>query len=121
MPNYRQLSQFLINPSWLGKTTALLTLLIILPAQAQGFGDRHGFQKDLSPISRQGFAWINQLGGGIDEQGFYRNPVSVRAAFNIDLPNGWHRAPMAWDDQGNALLFYVENNYIIRQDFAAFR
>lgn len=112
MPNYRQFPHF---------STALITLLLILPAQAQGFGDRHSLPKDLNPITRQGLAWINELSGGIDANGVYKNPVSVQAAFGIDLPNGWHRAPMAWDDQGNALLFLVENGYITRQGFDTFQ
>lgn len=102
------------------KTAALITLLLILPSQAQGFSDRHGLPKDLNPITRQGFAWINDLGGGVDDRGFYRRPVNVRAAFGIDLPNGWHRAPWAWDPE-NAFLFYVENGWIIRQDYAPFQ
>jgi hypothetical protein len=121
MPNYRQFPHLFVSPRWVARTTALITLLFILPAQAQGFGDRRSLPKDLNPISRQGFAWINELSGGIDANGYYKNPVSVQSAFGIDLPNGWHRAPMAWDDQGNALLFYVENGYIIRQDFAPFQ
>jgi len=111
-----------LNQSWIGRTAALLTLLIILPAQAQGFYERHGqLQKDLNPLTRAGFAWINELGGGVDGNGVYRKPVSVQAAFGIDLPNGWHRARMAWDDQGNTLLFFVQDGYITRQDFAPFR
>lgn len=120
MPNYRQFPHFLRSPGGLARMTALITLLIILPAQAQGFGDRHGQAKDLLPITRQGFAWINQLGGGVDERGFYRRPVRVTEAFGIELPNGWHRAPWAWDTE-NAFLFYVDRGYITRQDYAPFQ
>lgn len=121
MQNPGKTFNFVLSAKWMARTTALITLLLILPAQAQGFGDRHGLRKELAPISREGFAWINDLGGGVDERGYYRRPVNVRQAFGIDLPNGWHKAPMAWDDRGNALLFYVQNGWITMQEFAPFR
>lgn len=104
----------------LASAMGFLTLLVILPTQAQSFTDRYGQAKDLNPVTRQGFAWINELGGGVDENGFYRRPVRVRDAFGIELPNGWRRAPWAWD-LDNAFLFYVEGGYITRQDYAEFR
>jgi len=109
----------LVSQRWLNRTAALLTLAIAIPAQ--GWYERYIYENQLNPITREGFYWVNYLGGDVDEYGFYQQPVRTTDAFSGELPNGWNRAPMAWDDQGNAVLYYVHNGYIMRQDYDVFQ
>lgn len=108
-----------LNQVWLSRTSALLTLAITIPAQ--GWYERYFYENQLNPITREGFHWVNYLGGGVDQGGFYLHPVRTTDAFSGELPNGWNIAPMAWDYQGNAVLYFVQNGYITRQDYAPFR
>ena len=76
------------------------------------------YRQQLNPISREGFYWVNYQGGGVDDRGYYRRPVKATDAFGGNLPNGWNYAPMDWDSQGTAALYYVKDGYIIQQDYA---
>lgn len=88
-----------------------------LANEAEGYTYSQFYRQRLNPISREGFFWVNHLGGGMNQHGYYRNPVSTVDAFGGTLPNGWNYAPMAWDDQGTAALYFVQGGYIIQQDF----
>lgn len=91
-------------------------------ASAQSFNNyspdpRQLYRQQLAPITRQGFGYVNQLGGGVDENGYYRRPVPAQDAFGTPLTDGWHEAPMQWSDQDSSVLYEVRNGNIIRQDY----
>lgn len=105
---------------------ALLVLLSALPLVAlspfavSGSAEArysNFYRQRLSPINREGFYWINHLGNGVDDNGYYNRPVRSTDAFGAELPNGWNYSRLQWDDQGTAALYYVKDGYIIQQDY----
>jgi hypothetical protein len=75
------------------------------------------YQQQLNPITRDGFNYIRQLGGRQDAAGNYERPVPSNQAFGAQLQDGWHQAPMNWDDQGSSVLYRVQNGAIVQQDY----
>lgn len=71
----------------------------------------------LNPINQDGFVWIDSLGGGQDEWGYYRYPVRSGDAFGVILRDGWHEAQMLGTNGNVSILYYVQGGYIIRQDY----
>lgn len=67
-------------------------------------------------IDREGFAYINSLGGGQDENGYYRQPVTVQQAWGSDVPDGRYGYRAQWDQQIH-ILYDVRNGEIVRQDY----
>lgn len=70
----------------------------------------------LNPIGRNGFGYINQMGSGQDELGYYRQPVPVRSAFGTDLSTGTYEAPATWDETVG-IRYRVENGAIVQQNY----
>jgi hypothetical protein len=91
-------------------------------AAAQSFNDynsdpRQLYRQQLAPINREGFGYVNRLGQGVDDQGYYRRPIPSDEAFGSRLNDGWHEAPMQWSDQDSSVLYEVRDGNIIRQDY----
>lgn len=91
-------------------------LLLSIAVLIQGAYPRYQ-SKEMAPITRQGLAWINELGGAQDAEGDYQRPFYSYDAFGVVLSDGWHIAPMAWDEDGHRMTFYVERGYVVRQGY----
>jgi hypothetical protein len=94
----------------------------IAPRIAQTFNSdssdrQHLYQRQLHPIDRNGFGYINELGGGVDDSGYYARPVPTQDAFGAQLQDGTYAAPMNWGDQGTQVLYDVKDGQIVRQDY----
>jgi hypothetical protein len=70
----------------------------------------------LNPIGRTGFGYINDQGGGTDEIGNYRHPVSTRDAFGVDLAPGTYEAPATWDEH-LGIRYQVQDGAIVNQQY----
>jgi hypothetical protein len=77
-----------------------------------------------NPMTRSGLNYLNQLGGGIDDGGYYRNPINSREAFGVPLNDGTWEFPMEWEHQTHnrtrSITLDVQNGYIRRQDYRLF-
>lgn len=91
-------------------------VVLLIAVMIQGAYARHAL-KDMAPITRDGLAWINELGGGQDYRGYYLNPVSSIEALGVQLSEGWHVAPMGFHNSGHAIRFFVQGGLIIKQDY----
>lgn len=114
---------------WVVAIAALLTLLMYLTGCAQPSSPSSapadlGFNTQVQPtwvyapgIDRKEFEYIYALGGGVDADGYFRTPIPAEQVFS-DRPttNGIFATPMRWDPQ-NAILYEVQNGFVIRQDF----
>lgn len=70
----------------------------------------------LNPIDRNGFGYINNLGGGTDDSGNYRQPVPTRRAVGVDLPDGSYEAPANWDEN-LGIRYRVQGGAIVNQGY----
>lgn len=70
----------------------------------------------LNPIGRDGFEYINQMGGGQDELGIYNQPVPARNAFGTDLAPGTYEAPATWDEN-LGIRYRVQGGAITQQGY----
>jgi hypothetical protein len=74
----------------------------------------------LQPIDRRGFSYIDEMGNGVDSDGYYQTPVPVDRAFGVQLRDGIYEAPMRWegdDPQHGVIRYEVQGGYIIRQRY----
>lgn len=74
----------------------------------------------LQPVTRQGFGYVHDLGGGVDEEGYYRRPIPSDRAFGVQLHDGVYEAPMQWegdDPNGGRIRYEVQGGQIIRQRY----
>ncbi|MBW4652425.1 MAG: hypothetical protein KME20_05170 [Kaiparowitsia implicata GSE-PSE-MK54-09C] len=70
-------------------------------------------------ITHEGLSWVNHLGGGIDDQGFYRYAIPIEQVFGQPSPDGWYpRSLTGLEGETTSLLFLVENNHLIRMMFS---
>jgi len=70
----------------------------------------------MQPITRDGFGYINQLGGGQNSEGDYNQPVRTRDAFGSNLPDGVYSAPAQWDSNVH-IRYEVRDGSIWNQDY----
>lgn len=69
------------------------------------------------PISREDFKKIYEVGGGVDEYGYYHQPIPTHKVFGSEADgNGTFVAPLEGDSQTEVLLD-VYQGHVIRQDF----
>lgn len=65
--------------------------------QAHGTAPAASQYRQLSPLTREGYYWVNYQGGGINDQGYYNRPIAPRDAFGVDLADGTYGAPALWE------------------------
>lgn len=82
------------------------------PSEPYGRGNRM-----LPALDRNGFGYINDLGGGTDENGTFRRPIPSDRAYGVQLEDGYYEAPLRFDDQGTRALYGVQGGQIIRQNY----
>lgn len=70
----------------------------------------------LSPLTRGGFAYLNDLGGGVDTSGNYQRPFPSVNGFGVVLADGRYYAPADWTT-GLYIIFDVQGGFIHRCDF----
>lgn len=72
-----------------------------------------------NPMTRAGFNYLNSLGGGLNDQGYYRQPINSRDAFGATLSDGTWQFPMGWEDstRQRSILLDVQGGMILRQDY----
>ncbi|WP_416667956.1 hypothetical protein [Egbenema bharatensis] len=102
---------------------SLAIALPAIPAQAQfrqgtdrnsqGYVPAH-YQGQ--PMTRSGFAYLTQLGRGMDAEGYYRHPVRTRTAFGQILADGIWAFPMEWHPE-HSILLHIRSGWIYRQDY----
>jgi hypothetical protein len=81
-----------------------MSTLITTPAPADG------------TISRDGYKWLHESSGGVDENGNYLNPMHSQDAFGQDLGSGIYRLEPEWSGDGDHLLqFETQNGYVVRE------
>ncbi len=69
-------------------------------------------------ISRDGYRWLHQSSGGVDQNGYYRTPMTSQDAFGQDLGTGVFRMAPEWSSDGDhLLLFETQNGVVIREDW----
>lgn len=69
-------------------------------------------------ISRDGYRWIQQSSGGIDDGGYYRTPQSSKVLFGEDLGTGIYRLSPDWaDTPDHRLLLETQNGKVVREDW----
>jgi hypothetical protein len=105
---------------------SLAIALSAIPAQAefwrgtgrspQEYAPRYPVQYQGQPLTRSGFAYLTQLGRGIDAAGYYRNPVRTQAAFGQLLADGVWEFPMEWHPE-HSILLHIQDGWIYRQDY----
>lgn len=58
----------------------------------------HGYQpQNLSPMNRQGYYWTNYLGGGVDANGYYSQPIPSSQVWGVPLADGKYRSIPLWE------------------------
>lgn len=68
-------------------------------------------------ISREGYKWLHESSGGVDENGNYLNPMSSQDAFGQDLGSGIYRLSPEWSSDGDHLIqFETQNGVVVRED-----
>jgi hypothetical protein len=68
------------------------------------------------PISRDSLRSILHWSGGIGNDGYLLNAVSVTQAYGSDVPNGTYAHPMEWQPE-HSILLTVQDGYVIRLDY----
>lgn len=77
--------------------------------------ERSSFPHD--PISRNSFGHIHQQSGGMNSDGYFRNPQSTESLWGVPLPDGPHSFPMEWEGGENAIQYEVHDGQVIRQTY----
>lgn len=98
-------------------------LLALLPVSFLLLGFEHPPRSEqVTPqvdgtISRDGYRWLHNSSGGVDENGYYQNPMHSRDAFGSDLGTGIYRLRPEWSSDGDHLiLFETQNGVVVRED-----
>ncbi|MGJ3253834.1 MAG: hypothetical protein ACFE0J_22275 [Elainellaceae cyanobacterium] len=101
--------------------TAISALAIgVFPNTASS--DNRGYNTDVQTIpgggaiDRETFQYVNEQGGWMDENGYYRRPIPVNRVYSNPVSDGTHEHRMNWEPQ-HSIIFEVENQRIIRQDY----
>lgn len=126
---------------WMQRTTALIVLLAVTPTQPAraGFWDdlvyvwRYGDQMSetqrpgrrprelagipINPLSRDGLAYLNSLGGLVDEAGWYSAPFPSVTAFGVDMAPGRYQMQADWDRELSILIDVNDRGLIVWMGF----
>lgn len=67
-------------------------------------------------ISRDEYGRLHQLGGSVDEAGFFQNPISTQDFFGEDLGTGVYRLTPEWSSDGDhTFQLETQNGYVVRE------